>query len=143
MRNLAVLLALALAAAVPPAATAAGTTIKTGQSRYGQVLFDGKGRSVYLFTKERGSRSRCHGACAKAWPPVLTKGRPRARGRARRSKLGTTRRRGGARQVTYAGRPLYYYVHDVRRLQITCHNVFEFGGGWFVVTPRGSKAPTR
>jgi hypothetical protein len=37
--------------------------------------------------------------------------------------------------VTYAGRPLYYYVGD-GRLQVRCQNVDEFGGLWLVL--RGS-----
>jgi predicted lipoprotein with Yx(FWY)xxD motif len=53
------------------------------------------------------------------------------------SKLGTTTRRGGARQVTYAGHPLYYYVGDRKPGQILCQNVVEFGGTWLVVSPAG------
>ena len=39
-----------------------------------------------------------------------------------------TRRRDGRRQVTYAGRSLYYYVGDLSPGQILCQNVDEFGG---------------
>src|SRR5207244_1606804 len=46
-------------------------------SRYGKILFDGRGRVLYLFARDRGGRSSCSGACAKAWPPFLTKGAPR------------------------------------------------------------------
>jgi predicted lipoprotein with Yx(FWY)xxD motif len=54
-----------------------------------------------------------------------------------RSLLGTTKRRDGRRQVTYAGRPLYYYVNDRKPGQILCQNVAEFGGTWLVVRPSG------
>lgn len=116
-----------------------GITVTTRRTRFGRVLFSGSGRVFYLFTKERSSRARCYGACAKAWPPVLTKGAPRARGAARQSLIGTTRRRDGSRQVTYAGHPMYYYVGDGPG-QILCHNVFEFGGTWLVVKPSGRAA---
>ena len=55
--------------------------------------------------------------------------------------LGTTTRRGGRRQVTYNGHPLYYYVTDTRPGQITCQDVVEFGGTWLVVDPRGQRDP--
>ncbi len=51
--------------------------------------------------------------------------------------LGTTHRRGGTLQVTYAGHPLYYYSSDSPG-QILCQDVEEFGGTWLVVSPRGT-----
>ncbi len=106
-------------------------------SRYGRVLVAGRGRALYHFTRERTTRPRCYGACAEAWPPFLTDGRPSARRGARASLLGTVRRRDGNRQVTYRGRSLYYYVGDRRPGQILCQNVLEFGGRWLVVSPTG------
>ena len=41
-------------------------------------------------------------------------------------------------QVTYAGRPLYYYVGDRRPGQILCQNVSEFGGLWLVARANGT-----
>jgi predicted lipoprotein with Yx(FWY)xxD motif len=112
-------------------------TVEVRPSRYGEVLVDGKGFVLYLFTRDGRSASRCSGACAKAWPPMLVEGRPRAGRGARRGLLGTTRRRDGSRQVTYRGRPLYYYVADRRPGQILCQAVPEFGGTWFLVGPDG------
>jgi predicted lipoprotein with Yx(FWY)xxD motif len=107
-------------------------------SRYGRMLFNSRGRAIYLFTRERGTRSRCYGDCAVAWPPVYTRGRPRSGKGVRAALLGTTVRRGGRRQVTYNGHPLYYYVTDVRSGQVTCQDVVEFGGTWLVVDPAGN-----
>jgi predicted lipoprotein with Yx(FWY)xxD motif len=114
-----------------------GVVVKVRNSRYGRMLFDRRNRALYLFTRERTSRSRCYGDCAKAWPPFLTKGSPRARGGAKSSLLGTTRRRDGKLQVTYHGRPLYYYVDDGPG-QVLCQDVVEFGGTWLVVSPSGA-----
>lgn len=113
-----------------------GRTIRAVRSEYGRVVADGKGEAFYLFDKERGSRSRCYGDCAVAWPPVLTRGRPRAGRGVKASRLGTTRRRGGRLQVTYGGHPLYYYKDDSPGT-ILCQNVDEFGGLWLVVKPSG------
>ena len=69
---------------------------------------------------------------------------PRHRGRTARARgveaarLGTIRRRDGRRQLTLAGKPLYYYVGDRKPLQVLCQNVREFGGLWLVVRPSGA-----
>ena len=51
--------------------------------------------------------------------------------------IGTIRRADGRLQVTYGGRPLYYYVGDRQPGQVLCQNVEEFGGLWLVVRPSG------
>ena len=130
----AVIAVLALAA---PSGAMAGATVSVRDSRFGRILTDGRGFTLYLFTRERTSRSRCYGQCAVAWPPLLTTGKPRAAGAARSWHLGTTRRADGTRQVTYRGHPLYYYVNEKQPLQVLCQNVFEFGGLWLVVSPSG------
>jgi predicted lipoprotein with Yx(FWY)xxD motif len=137
MRMIALAAALAAVLSIPAAAGAAGTTVKVHKSRYGRILVDGQGRTLYLFTRDRGAKSRCYGACARAWPPLLADSDPQAAGGADAAKLGTTVRRGGATQVTYAGHPLYYYVNDRRPGQILCQDVAEFGGTWLVVSPAG------
>jgi predicted lipoprotein with Yx(FWY)xxD motif len=115
-----------------------GASVKVMNTRYGRMLFDGRGRALYLFTRESGSSaSRCYGECAAAWPPFFTRGKPRAGSGTRASLLGTTRRRDGRTQVTYRGQPLYYYVSDRKPGQVTCQNVAEFGGTWLVVSPGG------
>jgi len=115
---------------------ARGKKIKVVGSQFGRVVADGRGEAFYLFDKEKGKRSQCYGACARAWPPVLTKGRPRAGKGAKARLLGVTRRKNGKLQVTYKGHPLYYYVDDRPGL-ILCQNVPEFGGLWLVVKPNG------
>ena len=115
---------------------AKGKKIKAIGSTYGQVIADGRGEAFYLFGKETGRKSRCYGACARAWPPVITKGKPRAGNGVQARLLGTTRRKNGKLQATYAGHPLYYYVDDSPG-NILCQNVSEFGGLWLVVKPSG------
>jgi predicted lipoprotein with Yx(FWY)xxD motif len=135
MRTLIILSSIVTVAALlaPSAVSAPGSPVATHASRYGTILFDGRGFVLYAFTHDLRGKSRCNGACAKAWPPYLVKGKaPRGR------LLGTTRRADGTTQITYAGRPLYYYVADRKPGQILCQNVSEFGGLWLVVRPDGS-----
>jgi predicted lipoprotein with Yx(FWY)xxD motif len=126
-------------AAAEPAKSAAkkGTTIKVEKTKFGMALVNGAGKAVYLFELENSSTPQCYDECARAWPPVLTKGKPVAGKGIKPAKLGTTTRRDGSRQVTFAGHPLYFYVHDTRD-KILCHDVVEFGGRWLLVGPSGS-----
>ena len=134
------LVALALPAAeatmAAPAEPSAGPTLTVRDSQYGRVLFDGSNRALYAFTRDPRGRSVCYGACAAAWPPYIVSGKLKAGVGTSRALFGTTRRRDGRRQLTYAGRPLYYYVADpVGR--VLCQNVFEFDGLWLVVRSGG------
>jgi len=125
---------LALGAGTASASSLSTLTIRP--SAYGKILFDGSGRALYAFTRDPRRRSVCAGACAKAWPPYVVTGRPKAATGVKASLLGTTKRAGGGTQVTYGGRPLYYYVGD-QVGQVRCQNVKEFGGLWLVVGPNG------
>lgn len=113
-----------------------GTEVVAADSQYGSVLFDSHQQAIYYFDKETSDTSRCYGACAEAWPPVLTEGDPRAGDGADAKLLGTTERDDGSTQVTYNGHPLYYYVDDPRG-EVLCHGVVEFGGVWLAVDPGG------
>lgn len=113
-----------------------GKKLSVVDSSYGRVVADGRGEALYLFGADGNKRSRCYGECARAWPPVLTKGRPRAGKGIKARLLGVTKRKNGSLQVTYRNHPLYYYVADAPG-QILCQNVDEFGGLWLVVKPSG------
>jgi predicted lipoprotein with Yx(FWY)xxD motif len=132
------LAALAFASSAETKKDAGRGTLTVRNSEYGRILFDGRGYVLYGFTADGRRRSVCTGACAAAWPPYLVKGATRAGQGVKKSLLGTIRRADGKRQVTYAGRPLYYYVGDRRPGQILCQDVFEFGGDWLVVRPNGA-----
>jgi predicted lipoprotein with Yx(FWY)xxD motif len=117
-----------------------GHVVIAADSAYGPMLYDVAGQPIYLFTAERGDRPACYDACAADWPPVLTRGEPRARGGVRDALRGVTRRDDGSRQVTYAGHPLYFYAHE-GTYEVLCHDVVEYGGTWLVVRPDGTPAP--
>ena len=127
---------------VPAAASARerGVKLTVVRSDFGRIVGNTRGKAFYLFDKERRSRSECYGACAKAWPPVFAGGRPVAGKGIDPDLIGTTRRRSGRRQLTYAGQPMYYYVHDAPA-RVLCHDVVEFGGRWLVIRPDGTPAP--
>jgi predicted lipoprotein with Yx(FWY)xxD motif len=125
-------------ASAGPTATQATATLTVRTSQFGRILFDGRGRALYAFTRDRrGGPSKCYGACAAAWPVYFAKGTLRAGASVKRSLTGTVRRRDGRRQITYNGWPLYYYAHEGPR-EVKCQNVDQFGGLWLVVRPSGA-----
>ena len=126
--------------AVPSETKPAGTKVTVRQSDYGRMLWGPGRQAIYIFENDEPSRSRCYGECAAAWPPVFTKAKPVAGKGVREELLGTTKRRNGKRQVTYDGKPLYYYVHEGPD-EVLCHDVFLNGGYWWVVGPGGNRRP--
>ena len=113
--------------------------VATAATGLGRVVVDGRGRTLYLFEKDRHGQSACSGVCAAYWPPLLTSGKSVAVGGAKRSLLGTARRADGSRQVTYAGHPLYLFSGDSKSGQTNGEGLTDFGAGWYVLTPVGKK----
>ena len=138
MRTLLLTVVALLAVAAP--ASAAGTRITVSGSEFGPMVWGPKRQAIYVFQRDGFKRSRCYGACATAWPPVYTSGKPVAGKGARKSLLGTIRRRDGRLQVTYRGRPLYYYAHEGAG-EVRCHNVNLNGGLWWVIGADGKRRP--
>jgi predicted lipoprotein with Yx(FWY)xxD motif len=135
MRTLSLLLSLGATLAFGGGAASPSVTVRS--SDYGRILFDGRGKALYAFTRDGRGRSRCSGACATAWPPFVVSRKPRAAAGVKGLLIGTIKRSDGKLQVTYGKRPLYFYVGDRKPGQVLCQNVKEFGGLWLVVRPGG------
>jgi predicted lipoprotein with Yx(FWY)xxD motif len=116
-----------------------GAKVSTARTGLGRIIVDARGHTLYLFEPDRRGHSACSGTCAVYWPPLLTHGKPMAGSGAKQSLLGTIRRSNGARQVTYAGHPVYRYIGDAKRGQTRGQGLQEFGGGWDALTPAGKK----
>ena len=114
-------------------------TVSTAHSGLGRIVVDGRGRTLYLFEKDRHGHSACSGTCAAYWPPLLTSAKPLAKTGLKASLLGTTRRADGTKQVTFAGHPLYFFSGDSKRGDTTGEGLHDFGAGWYVLTPSGKK----
>ena len=139
----AVVAALSLFVGLPGAvaggrSTTSGATVAVAKTGLGRVLVDARGRTLYLFEKDRRGRSACAGSCAAAWPPLITSGKPRAAAGVKASLLGITKRADSRLQVTYNHHPLYTFVKDTRKGQTTGENVYAFGAEWYVVSAAGA-----
>jgi len=106
----------------------------------GKVLVNSEGFTVYRFAKDKGTVSSCYGACAEAWRPVITNGKPAAGEGAMSSELGTTKRKDGTPQVTYAGHSLYTFVEDDSPGEANGNGVSAFGGEWNALEENGAPA---
>ncbi|MFD8198037.1 hypothetical protein [Streptomyces sp. NPDC059701] len=103
------------------------------------ILVDGQGRTLYLFEADKSTTSTCNGACATAWPPLLTSGTPSAGGSAKSGQAGTSKRSDGTTQVTYHGHPLYRYAGDSKPGDTNGQGLNQFGAEWYVLDAGGNK----
>ena len=118
-------------------AASAGSVVKLGRTPLGRVLVDQRGRTLYLFEKDSGGKSACSGQCATFWPPLIaTKGAKTGHG-LKASLFGTTRRRDGKLQVTYARHPLYRFAEDKAPGQLRGQGLDAAGGLWWVLGASG------
>ena len=114
-----------------------GALVALRKTTLGSVLADARGRTLYVFKKDRKGKSACETACVKFWPPLVSRAAPRAGKGVQKSMLGVTRRQDGRRQVTYAGQPLYTFVGDKTAGQTSGEGLTNFGAEWYVLAPSG------
>ncbi len=129
----------ATTATPPKTTTGAPATVSLASTSLGKILVDSQGRSLYLFKADVETKSACTAACATAWPPLLTHGKPAAGGGASALLVGTAKRSNGARQVTYNGHPLYLFVDDQNPGDVNGQGSTAFGAPWFVLSAAGNQ----
>lgn len=120
-------------ASAPTPADAATLTLAMANTSLGSVLVDGKGMTLYLFTKDTKNTSNCAGPCLVAWPALY--GKPTAGKGADDSKLGSLTRADGSTQASYNGWPLYYWKGDSKAGDVTGQKVNDV---WFVLDHDGN-----
>ena len=122
-----------------PASARSAAAWRATAGKLGTILVDANGRTLYLFEADKSTQSTCNGACAAAWPPLLTSGGPTAGGSAKPGLLGTTKRSDGKTQVTYNGHPLYGYAGDSKPGDTNGEGLNQFGAAWYVLNTSGEK----
>lgn len=124
-------------------AAAGATTVAvvkvTNTPDLGKVIVDSEGMTLYDFHKDKGTTSACYGECAEFWPPLLTKGQPKAMGGSQASLLGTTKRKDGTVQVTYNGHPVYGFAEDKKPGETNGNDFKAFGAQWYALEPNGEE----
>jgi predicted lipoprotein with Yx(FWY)xxD motif len=116
-----------------------GAVVSLRKTTLGAVLVDARGRTLYLFEKDRGGLSACNTACAQYWPAFASRATPRAGTGVKQALLRRTKQHNGSWQVTYAGHPLYTFVGDKRPGQTSGEGLTNFGAGWYALAATGRK----
>ena len=116
-----------------------GALVALRKTTLGSVLVDARGRTLYLFEKDRSGVSACDAACLKYWPAVTSLATPRAGRGVQPSMLKIVRQHNGLRQVTYAGHPLYRFVGDKSAGQTSGEGLSNFGADWYALAASGQK----
>jgi predicted lipoprotein with Yx(FWY)xxD motif len=131
------------AAAVLPAtpAGAASNTVKVSAQtigNHGKVLV-ANGKALYVLAPGKS----CNSACLAIWPALTASKGATAGSGVQKSKLGTTKDAKGAKQVTYNGKPVYWFVLDSKGT--LKGNITDKWGKWTAVVvskPSGSGSGT-
>lgn len=113
-------------------AAASGEVVAVAASDFGDILFDGAGRTLYLFEPDAQGASTCYDACESNWPPLV--GAVSAGDGVDGSLLATVAREDGSEQVTYDGWPLYYFAGDAAAGDTNGQGVNDV---WYVVSASG------
>jgi len=117
--------------AIGGASAATGVVVSTShKSSIGTFLVSGK--TLYAL---KPSKTPCTSKCLVVWPAfVLPKGATKATAGpgVNAAKLGTVRLSGGSLQVTYAGKPLYFFAEDTKPGQVN-GNLTDQWGKWSTV----------
>jgi len=105
----------------------------------GSILTSASGFTLYEFTRDHGDHDSCVtiSGCSSAWPALETSAAPTAGPGVRSSLLSTIRLSGGAKQITYAGHPLYLYSGDSRPGSTSYVGAQSFGGSWYALSASG------
>jgi len=112
-------------------AAAAALSVKTAEIGSATLLTNARGFTLYAFSPDTSTTSKCVGSCAQIWPPV--QGPVTAAGV--KGTFGTIKRADGTTQATYEGHPLYTYVGDTAPGQTKGNGI---KGLWSEVTTSGS-----
>jgi|SRR5581483_8334845 len=143
MKKLLALATVAAALALAGVALAAShpAKVKLRKTAVGQILTNGSGFTVYMFSRDKRNKDNCvHiSGCIGFWPPVTTHGKPVAGPGVKASLLGSIKLHNGKSQVTYGGHPLYTYIGDAVPGETSYVGVLASGGTWYAVSASGAK----
>jgi len=118
-----------------PAAT--GADLSTASTALGTIVVNGKGDTVYMYTKDTANSgmSTCYTTCATVWPAVTTtSATPTIKGVT--GTVGEITRTDGTKQVTLNGWPLYTFASDSAAGDVGGQGVMNI---WYVLSPAGDE----
>jgi predicted lipoprotein with Yx(FWY)xxD motif len=112
-------------------------TLQLHSTKLGKILVDKQGYTVYAFALDKRNKDACQNisGCLEEWP-LVTPGSVLAGPGVKRSLVGEIKV-DGAKQLTYAGHPLYTFSRDDEPHETTYVNYLQFGGRWPALNAKG------
>jgi len=115
-------------------ATATGRTVSLAKGPQGIFLIGPDGRTLYIFSKDRGTTTACTDAeCKQYWPALTATGAITAGPGIAVAKVATADGE-TAHQVTYYGHLLYYFKGDTKPGQTSGTTIAD----WYLLGPFGN-----
>jgi predicted lipoprotein with Yx(FWY)xxD motif len=120
-----VALGLVACSGTPDVKTSSADFIKVSNG----ILTSSYGKTIYTFDKDQAGsgKSECVSTCANNWPPVYVEPGIKLSG-----DFSYISRNDGQKQLTYKGKPLYFFVKDKNPGDKTGDNV---NNVWHVIAP--------
>ncbi|WP_299290628.1 hypothetical protein [uncultured Mucilaginibacter sp.] len=100
----------------------------TANDKFGNVLTDNNGKTLYFFAMDVSGTSACNDGCALTWLPFY-KDAPTIGTGLTATDFATITRADGSKQNTYKGWPIYYYTGDAKAGDVTGDGLEKL---WFV-----------
>jgi predicted lipoprotein with Yx(FWY)xxD motif len=119
------------------------TVVTPAGSAHEDIVVNSRGRAVYELSGDTRHHPKCTKAngCWSFWVPVkVASARKLSKAHGIKGRTQAWQR-GGFRQVTLAGHPLYTYTGDHQRDVATGEGIRTFGGTWHVMKAGPAKAP--
>lgn len=96
-----------------------GLTVRVSKNPvYGDILIGPDGMTLYTFANDAGTDVGCADSCAENWQPLVVTEKPTASTQIAQNvsffKRRSREKRGERFQITYKGKPLYYFSRDER-----------------------------
>ncbi|WP_082458747.1 hypothetical protein [Pedobacter sp. Leaf216] len=115
----------------PPAANNNKGIQLAADAKFGSVLTDKDGKTLYFFSSDAAGTPTCVNGCETIWPLYYSADASTDLN-LNKAEVGEVTRADGRKQSTYRGYPLYYYSGDASKGEIKGDGV---GGIWFVAKP--------
>lgn len=99
-------------------------------------LVDAQGRTLYFFSNDADNVSNCEGNCLEAWPAFFTENQS-VPSFLNQGDFSSITRNDGQKQITFQGRPLYFFAQDANRGETNGQGI---NNVWFVAEAKANNA---
>jgi predicted lipoprotein with Yx(FWY)xxD motif len=115
----------------------ASSVMLSTNATLGPILTDGRGMTLYTLSSDTTGTSTCGNTCASVWPPSLAPSPSSSLSVSTgvSGTFGSTARSDGSLQLTYNGKPLYFFSHDSVPGDTNGQGVTDDFGHWTVAQP--------